>query len=92
LPAVSIALPTLTFLASSFSSCQIGDYPANDIIYETLDFLPLPVTPATTKSPDILILDLDAEFAGADEVEFWIRTFPIERPYSKPSVALLFLS
>ena len=85
-------MPTLTFLASSFGSCQIGDHPTNNIIYETLDFLPLAVTPATTKSSDILIRDLDAEFAGADEVEFWIRTFPIERPYSKPSVALLLLS
>src|ERR1700680_1094430 len=34
---------------------------ANDIIYETLEFLPLPVTPATTKSSGMLIRDLDAE-------------------------------
>src|SRR5579871_1311020 len=92
LPMVPIALPTLTFLTSSFGSCQIGDHPTNDIVYETLDFLPLPVTPATTKSSDILICDLNAELACADEVEFGIRPFPIERPYSKPIVAFSLLS
>jgi hypothetical protein len=92
LPLVPIALPALTFLASSFGSCQIGDHPANDIIYETLKLSAACRHSSWTKSSDILICDLDAEFTGADEGEFWIRMLPIERPYSKPSVALLLLS
>ena len=48
--------------------------------------------PSTPKPPDIFILDLDAEFASADEVKFRIRALLAERPNSKASVTLLFLS
>jgi hypothetical protein len=71
-------VPSLAFLARGLNLGEIGDDPADNVVYEVFDFLTLPVAPIATQPPNILIRDLDAEFAGADRVKFRICAFSAE--------------